>query len=395
MTNNEIINRGQEVIMNTYGRFPISLVKGKGSYVWDASGKQYLDFVAGIAVCDLGHCPEELQQVVKEQAGLLWHVSNLYWIEPQVRLAEKLIDISGLGKAFFCNSGAEANEAAIKLARKYFYRKKETERNQIIVFKESFHGRTLATVTATGQRKYQEGFAPLPDGFVYAEYNDLMSVEALINEKTAAIMLEPVQGEGGVRPADPVFLNSLRRICNREGILLIFDEVQCGVGRTGRFMAYQNFGVLPDIVTMAKGLGGGFPIGAMLSTNEAAAGFAPGDHASTFGGNPLATAVADKVVEIISSRDFLENVHKMGGYLHESLEKIKDERIVGVRGKGLMLGVEFNTPVKDLVQICMQNGLLLVGAGPNVIRFVPPLIINEKETNQAIGIFKQSLKEWV
>lgn len=395
MTNNEIMSRGQEVVMNTYGRFPIALVKGKGSYVWDANGKQYLDFVGGIAVCDLGHCPDELQQVIKEQAGLLWHVSNLYWIEPQVKLAEKLINISGLGKAFFCNSGAEANEAAIKLVRKYFFRQKEPQRNQIIVFKDSFHGRTLATLTATGQSKYQEGFAPLPEGFVYADYNDLVSVEKLINDQTAAIMLEPVQGEGGVNPADPVFLNSLRRICNREGILLVFDEVQCGVGRTGKFMACQSCGVLPDIVTMAKGLGGGFPIGAMLATDKAATGFLPGDHASTFGGNPLAAAVADKVVELVSAPVFLENVNKMGGYLRKSLEDIRDDRIVGVRGQGLMLGVEFKTPVKDLVQICMQNGLLLLGAGPNVLRFVPPLNINEKEINQAAGILKQALKEWV
>ncbi len=395
MTNNEIVSRGQEVVMNTYGRFPIALVKGKGSYVWDANGKQYLDFVGGIAVCDLGHCPDELQQVIKEQAGLLWHVSNLYWIEPQVKLAEKLINISGLGKAFFCNSGAEANEAAIKLVRKYFFRQKEPQRNQIIVFKDSFHGRTLATLTATGQSKYQEGFAPLPEGFVYADYNDLVSVEKLINDQTAAIMLEPVQGEGGVNPADPVFLNSLRRICNREGILLVFDEVQCGVGRTGKFMACQSCGVLPDIVTMAKGLGGGFPIGAMLATDKAATGFLPGDHASTFGGNPLAAAVADKVVELVSAPVFLENVNKMGGYLRKSLEDIRDDRIVGVRGQGLMLGVEFKTPVKDLVQICMQNGLLLLGAGPNVLRFVPPLNINEKEINQAAGILKQALKEWV
>jgi acetylornithine/N-succinyldiaminopimelate aminotransferase len=394
MNNNEIMNRGQAVVMNTYGRFPIALVKGKGSYVWDADGKQYLDFVGGIAVCALGHCHDELQKVIQQQAATLWHISNLYWIEPQVRLAEKLINISGLGKAFFCNSGAEANEAAIKLVRKYFYRKGELDRNQIIVFNESFHGRTLATLTATGQRKYQEGFAPLPDGFVYADYNDLMSVENLINDQTAAILIEPIQGEGGVHPADPVFLNSLRRICDREGILLIFDEVQCGVGRSGHFMAYQSYAVKPDIVTMAKGLGGGFPIGAMLATDKASSGFAPGDHASTFGGNPLATAVADRVVELVSAPSFLENVNQMGGYLRESLEVIEDERIVGVRGKGLMLGLEFNTPIKDLVQICLQNGLLLLGAGANVMRFVPPLNINEKEVNQAIGIFKQALKEW-
>lgn len=394
MTNKDIAERGQKVIMNTYGRFPLAPVKGKGSYIWDADGKQYLDFIGGIAVCALGHCPDELQQVIRQQAAQLWHVSNLYWIEPQVRLAEKLVQISGLGRAFFCNSGAEANEAAIKLARKYFYRQQEPGRNQIIVFNDSFHGRTLATVTATGQKKYQEGFAPLPAGFVYADFNRLVSVEQLISDETAAIMLEPIQGEGGVHPADTIFLNSLRRICDREGILLIFDEVQCGVGRSGKFMAYQNYGVQPDIVTMAKGLGGGFPIGAMLAAEKVAGGFAPGDHASTFGGNPLATAVADKVVELVSDTAFLDNVNKMGGYLRQSLESIKDARIISVRGQGLMLGVEFDRPVSGLVTLCMSNGLLLLGAGANVMRFVPPLNINEKEINQAVNIFKKSLQGW-
>ncbi|HWQ76807.1 MAG TPA: aspartate aminotransferase family protein [Syntrophomonas sp.] len=394
MTNKDIAERGQKVIMNTYGRFPIAPVKGKGSYIWDADGKQYLDFIGGIAVCALGHCPDELQQVIRQQAAQLWHVSNLYWIEPQVRLAEKLVQISGLDRAFFCNSGAEANEAAIKLARKYFYRQQEPGRNQIIVFNDSFHGRTLATVTATGQKKYQEGFAPLPAGFVYADFNRLVSVEQLISDETAAIMLEPIQGEGGVHPADAIFLNSLRRICDREGILLIFDEVQCGVGRSGKFMAYQNYGVQPDIVTMAKGLGGGFPIGAMLAAEKVAGGFAPGDHASTFGGNPLATAVADKVVELVSETAFLDNVNKMEGYLRQSLESIKDARIISVRGQGLMLGVEFDRPISELVTLCMGNGLLLLGAGPNVMRFVPPLNINEKEINQAVSIFKKSLQGW-
>jgi predicted acetylornithine/succinylornithine family transaminase len=394
MTNKDIAERGQKVVMNTYGRFPIAPVKGKGSYLWDADGKQYLDFIAGIAVCALGHCHDELQKVIQQQAASLWHISNLYWIEPQVRLAEKLTQISGLDKAFFCNSGAEANEGAIKLARKYFYRQKEPGRNQIIVFNDSFHGRTLATLTATGQKKYQEGFAPLPAGFLYADYNNLAAVEKLLSDEVAAIMIEPIQGEGGVHPADPVFLNSLRRICDREGILLIFDEVQCGVARSGHFMAYQSYGVKPDIATMAKGLGGGFPIGAMLATDKAASGFAPGDHASTFGGNPLATAVADRVVELVSAPVFLDNVKKMGGFLKESLESIKDERIVTVRGKGLMLGVEFNAPIKDLVTICMENGLLLLGAGANVMRFVPPLNINEIEVNQAVNIFKKSLREW-
>jgi acetylornithine/N-succinyldiaminopimelate aminotransferase len=393
MTNNEIATKGQEYVMNTYGRFPMAPVKGKGSYLWDANGKQYLDFVGGIAVCILGHCNEQLNTTLQEQSRQLWHVSNLYWIKPQVDLAEKLVKASGLDKAFFCNSGAEANEGAIKLARKYFYRQKE-ERNEIIVFKNSFHGRTLATLTATGQDKYHEGFAPLPAGFHYAEFNNLPSVEQLVNDTTCAIMVEPVQGEGGIRPADFNFLQGLRKICNREGILLIFDEVQCGMGRTGKVFAYQTYGVVPDIVTLAKGLGGGIPIGAMLASEKAASGFAPGDHASTFGGNPLVTAVANQVMDIITGEGFLEQVTKMGDYLVRSLQAINDSRLVEVRGRGLMLGIEFNQDIKDLVNICMQKGLLVLGAGNRVLRMVPPLTINETEVNQAVNILKEALKEW-
>lgn len=394
MTNNEIINKGQEYVMNTYGRFPIAPVKGKGSYIWDADGKQYLDFLGGIAVCVLGHSDDALQTALQKQAAQLWHISNIYWIKPQVELAEKLVKLSGLGKAFFCNSGAEANEAAIKLVRKYFYRQGQANRNQIIVFNESFHGRTLATVTATGQPKYQEGFAPLPAGFVYADYNDISSVKKLINENTAAIMLEPIQGEGGIHPADQDFLAEIRQICDREGILLVFDEVQSGIGRTGTFFAYQSYGITPDIVTMAKGLGGGFPIGAMLATNRAATGFAPGDHASTFGGNPLAAAVGNQLVDTITNSRFIENSINMGAYLRESLNKIADNRIIETRGMGLMLGIEFNQDVKDLVLICMQKGLLLIGAGPKVLRFVPPLNINRAEVDQAVAILRAALQEW-
>jgi len=380
--------------MNTYGRFPIAPVKGKGSYIWDADGKQYLDFLGGIAVCVLGHSDDALQTALQKQAAQLWHISNIYWIKPQVELAEKLVKLSGLGKAFFCNSGAEANEAAIKLVRKYFYRQGQANRNQIIVFNESFHGRTLATVTATGQPKYQEGFAPLPAGFVYADYNDISSVKKLINENTAAIMLEPIQGEGGIHPADQDFLAEIRQICDREGILLVFDEVQSGIGRTGTFFAYQSYGITPDIVTMAKGLGGGFPIGAMLATNRAATGFAPGDHASTFGGNPLAAAVGNQLVDTITNSRFIENSINMGAYLRESLNKIADNRIIETRGMGLMLGIEFNQDVKDLVLICMQKGLLLIGAGPKVLRFVPPLNINRAEVDQAVAILRAALQEW-
>ncbi len=395
MTNQDMINKGQEFVMNTYGRFPIALVKGKGAYVWDANNKQYLDFVGGIAVCALGHSAPVLIEALHEQAQKLWHVSNLYWIEPQVELAEKLVQLSGLGKAFFCNSGAEANEAAIKLARKYFYRLKEGGRSQIITFRESFHGRTLATVTATGQTKYQEGFAPLAPGFVYAEYNDLDSVRELVDKNTCAILVEPVQGEGGVRPAQPGFLRGLREICDREGILLIFDEVQCGLGRTGNFLAYQGYGVSPDIVTLAKGLGGGFPIGAMLASNKAASGFAPGDHASTFGGNPLATAVANRVIDVIGDLDFLsQEVQAKSGLLHEELSRIADSRIVELRGRGMLLGMEFNCEVKELIDKCIDKGLLLVGAGPRVLRFVPPLNVKETEIRQAVSILKEALKDW-
>ena len=380
--------------MNTYGRFPLALVKGQGTYVWDANNKQYLDFVSGIAVCSLGHCNDELVSVIKEQANNLWHVSNLYWNQPQVDLAEKLVTASGLGQTFFCNSGAEANEAAIKLVRKYFYRKNQAGRYRIIAFKNSFHGRTTGALAATGQEKYHEGFKPLLDGFLYADYNDLASVEKLISEHTAAVIVEPIQGEGGIKPAELEFLRGLRSLCDQEGIILIFDEVQTGLGRTGRLFAYEHYGVKPDILTLAKALGGGIPIGAMLASDEIAAGFAPGDHASTFGGNPLVTAVANKVVDIIKPAEFLENVNKMGTLLAEMLEDIMDSRVVGIRGRGLIIGVEFKTEIKDLIALCVEKGLLLVGAGTHVVRFVPPLNVNEIEIKKAVGIFKEALKAW-
>lgn len=394
MSNQTIMEQGQQFVMNTYSRFPIALVRGAGSRAWDADGQEYLDFLGGIAVCVLGHCDAGLQAALNKQAAQLWHVSNLYWIQPQVELAEKLVKLSGLGKAFFCNSGAEANEAALKLARKYHYRLGQPQRHQFIVFNDSFHGRTLATVTATGQKKYQEGFAPLPEGFFYADYNDLESVRQLISPQTAAIMMEPVQGEGGINPAEPQFLAGIRDICDQEGILLIFDEVQSGMGRTGTFFAYQSYGITPDIVTLAKGLGGGFPMGAMLASDKAATGFAPGDHASTFGGTPLATAVANYVVDTISADQFQANVQELGAYLLKKLNKLEDSRIIDVRGKGLMLGIEFDRDIKDLVAICMRRGLLLIGAGAKVLRFVPPLNITGQEIEQAVAILSAALQEW-
>lgn len=393
MSNVDIAAQGQQYIMNTYGRYSLSFVRGQGGLLWDADGKAYLDFVGGIAVCILGHCHPELVAVIKKQAETLWHISNLYWIEPQVKAAAKLVEGSGLDKVFFCNSGAEAVEAAIKLSRKYFYRQGQPRRNHIISFLQSFHGRTLAAVTATGQLKYQEGFAPLPEGFQYAEFNNLDSVKALINEETAAVLVEPVQGEGGIRPARADFLKGLRDLCDREGILLIFDEVQCGMARTGSLFAYQNYGIKPDIVSIAKGLGGGFPIGAMLSTDRAASGFAPGDHASTFGGNLLATAVAEQVLKIISARPFLDRVGQAGQYLMNKLQGISDSRIVEIRGQGLMVGIEMSVEVADIINRCMSKGLLLVGAGPKVVRMVPPLTVSDDEIEQAVAIFAQVLGE--
>jgi predicted acetylornithine/succinylornithine family transaminase len=379
--------------MNTYGRYPLSFVRGQGSLLWDADGKAYLDFVGGIAVCILGHCHPDLVKVLQQQAETLWHISNLYWIEPQVKAAARLVKGSGLDKVFFCNSGAEANEAAIKLTRKYFYRQGQSERNHIVTFLQSFHGRTLAAVTATGQLKYQEGFNPLPQGFHYAEYNNLQSVSSVINKQTAAILVEPVQGEGGIRPADTEFLQGLRQLCDREGILLIFDEVQCGMGRTGSLFAYQHYGGKPAIVTISKGLGGGFPIGAMLSTDKAASGFAPGDHASTFGGNPLGTAVAEQVLTIIDDPSFLQRVESAGQDLMRKLRELNDERIVEVRGQGLMVGIEMSVEAAEIIKSCMSKGLLLVGAGSHVVRMVPPLTVSDEEIRQAVAIFSQVLQE--
>lgn len=394
MSNQSIAAAGQQYIMNTYGRFPISLVRGKGSYVWDADNKQYLDFVGGIATCALGHCHDSLIQVLTEQAGTLWHVSNLYWIETQNKLGKKLTEVTGMDKAFFCNSGAEANEAAIKLTRKYFHDRQENNKYGIISFLNSFHGRTLGSLAATGQTKYQKGFEPMNPGFVYARYNDLPSVEAAIDENTAAVMVEVIQGEGGVIPADISFLHGLRQLCDQKGLLLIIDEVQTGVGRTGKFLASQLYGIQPDIVTLAKGLGGGIPIGACLAVDKVAAAFEPGSHASTFGGNPLVTAVAARVTEIVSDEAFLKRVEAMGALLSEKLLSLSDPRIVQFRARGLMQGLEFDREVKELVGICLKKGLLVINAGPNVLRFVPPLTVNEIEINGAAAILEQALLDW-
>ena len=395
MSNQLIIDKGQQYVMNTYGRSPIALVKGQGSWAWDAGGKKYLDFMGGIAVCALGHAHPELVTVLREQGEKLWHCSNIYWNEPQVELAEKLCSATGMDKAFFANSGAEVNEGAIKLARKYF-RRQGQNRYKIIAFKNSFHGRTTGALALTGQTKYQHGFEPLLPGVEFAEFNNLASVEALVSDETCAVMVEPIQGEGGINPASLDFMQGLRELCRQAGILLILDEVQTGLGRTGKVMAYQHYNIRPDIVTLAKALGGGFPIGALLATDEVATGFVPGDHASTFGGNPLACAVGSKMIEIIAGPSFLNQVETTAGYLQGKLKAMveREERAVTVKGMGLLLGIEFTSEVKELVSTCLKNGLLLISAGPKVLRFVPPLNITAAEVDQALEILTQSLAEW-
>lgn len=394
MNNAELIAKGEKYVMNTYGRFPLALVKGQGCQVIDADGKAYLDFGAGIAVTSLGHAAGDVVQALVAQAQQLWHCSNLYWIEPQIELAEKLVTASGMGKAFFCNSGAEANEAAIKLARKYFFRQ-DQDRYEIISFHHSFHGRTLGSLAATGQDKYHQGFAPLTPGFIRAEYNNLESVAGAITSQTAAVIVEAVQGEGGVHPAKPEFLQGLRKLCDEKGLLLIFDEVQTGMGRTGTLFAGEHYGVKPDIMTLAKALGNGFPIGAMLASDQVASGFAPGDHASTFGGNPLACAVANQVVDTMLAPGFLDGVKERGLYLKTRLEQLKADcsQVIEVRGLGMLLALQLDTAAAPIINACREQGLLILSAGPDIIRLVPPLTITREEIDAGITILTRVLVE--
>ena len=394
MKEKEIMALADENIMNTYKRFPIVLVKGSGVKVWDVNGKEYLDFVAGIAVCNLGHSHPRVIAAVKEQLENLMHVSNLYYTEPQAQLARLLVENSFADKVFFCNSGAEANEAAIKLARKYAHENMGPDKFELITMKDSFHGRTMATITATGQEKFQFGFTPLLEGFTYVPFNDLQALEARISNKTCGIMVEPIQGEGGVNIPNAQYLARMREICDRHGILLIVDEVQTGMGRTGEFFAYEHSGIKPDIMTLAKALGNGFPIGAMLATNKIAKAFIPGNHASTFGGNPLAMAAANATVKTILQEGILEHCRKMGDYFLLQLKKLQQKYkiIKEVRGKGLMLAAQLNIEGGDIVHECLQRGLLIISAGVKTLRFVPPLIITTQDVDQAIKVLDEVME---
>jgi acetylornithine/N-succinyldiaminopimelate aminotransferase len=381
-------------VMGTYSRFLVTLVKGKGSYVWDENGTQYLDFTSGIATCNLGHVPDVVKEKVEEQLQNLWHCSNLYHIPNQDELARLLTENSCGDQVFFCNSGAEANEAAIKLARRYSSTVKETPGSvEVVTFKQSFHGRTLATLSATGQEKIQLGFAPLVQGFRYLPFNDSKALDELVEIKPAAVLLELVQGEGGVIPAEPEWVAKLAQICGENDILLMVDEIQTGIGRTGTLFAYQQYGVEPDVITVAKGLGSGFAIGAMIAKERCAKAFEPGTHGSTFGGNPMATAAGVATISHIVQSNLLTHVQEMADYLDEKLLELKSQfpQIKEVRGKGLLKGLVIDGNAGEIVQKAIQNKLLTLTAGPNVLRILPPLTVTKQEIDEFKGKLEQVL----
>ncbi|HYA39730.1 MAG TPA: aspartate aminotransferase family protein [Syntrophobacteraceae bacterium] len=382
-------------IFGTYSRFPVAFVKGDGCRLWDDCGKEYLDFLSGIAVCSLGHCHPEVALAIIESARKLVHVSNLFYTYPQVELAAELTRLSFADKVFFCNSGAEANEAAIKLARKYSSDTFGPGRFHIVSMKNSFHGRTLATLSASGQSKLHHGFEPLVEGFVFADFNSVSSVEAAITDKTCAVMVEPVQGEGGVNFPEPGFLRDLKSLCRERKILLIFDEVQSGMGRTGSLFAYEQEDVLPDIMTLAKALANGLPMGAMLAVDEVAEAFTPGSHASTFGGGPLVASAALATLRIISNPAFLAGVRETGAYFISRLEELKERYsfIREVRGRGLLVGLQLAVPGAKFVSKCLERGAIINCAHDTVLRFVPPLVAGRPEIDEMVGILEEVFRE--
>jgi len=387
------MNRADQVIAKTYNRFPIVLTKGQGCRLWDTEGREYIDFVSGIAVCNLGHAHPKVSEALSKQADILLHVSNLYYTEPQIELAYRLTQNSFADRVFFCNSGAEANEAAIKLARKYVKDKGEKDRYRIITMEKSFHGRTMATLSATGQDKIKKGFEPVLEGFDHIPFNDIEALRKSIGPSTCAVLLEPIQGEGGVRCPDPDYLKEVRRLCDETGILLIFDEIQTGMGRTGKLFAYEHFGIEPDIMTLAKALANGLPIGAMLAREDVADSFGPGAHASTFGGTPIVTAASIQVVKVLLEENIIGHCAEMGAYFKEKLSGLKagHESIVDVRGMGLLLGMKLKIEGDAIVNACMEKGFLINCIQGNILRFIPPLIIEKEEIDAIIEFLDEIL----
>lgn len=390
VTTEQVIADGQKYVMNTYGRLPMVIDRGEGCYVWDLDGNRYLDLVAGIAVNSLGHCHPAVVKAIQEQSEKLMHCSNLYWIENQVALAKLLVEKSGLGKAFFCNSGAEANEAAIKLARKWG----KGEKYHIITMQKSFHGRTMGSLAATAQEKYQKAFRPLPEGFSAVPLGDLDALEKEIRPETCAIMLEPIQGESGINVPSQEYMQGVQALCKKHGILLIADEVQTGLGRTGKCFGFQNFGIEPDIISLAKAIGNGIPMGAIVAKTEVADCFQPGDHASTFGGTPIATAAGIAACSILLDDVFLAQVQETGEYFRAQLGAIAERHaglIKEVRGLGLMIGCELTGSSKAAVAELLKQGVLVNSIGDHVLRFVPPLIISKAEIDSFMPVLEQVL----
>ncbi|MFQ9509606.1 MAG: aspartate aminotransferase family protein [Lachnospiraceae bacterium] len=389
MNKQAYIEAAESALLHTYNRYPVVLDHGEGVYLYDSDGKKYLDFGAGIAVFAFGYHYKDFDEAIKAQVDKLIHTSNLFYNVPAVEAANELKNVSGMDRVFFTNSGTEAIEGAIKLARKYAYVKDGCQDHEIIAMNHSFHGRSLGALSVTGNEKYQKPFLPLIGPVKFANYNDLESVKEKITNKTCAIILETLQGEGGIYPADPNFLQGVRALCDERDILLILDEIQCGMGRTGKMFCYQHYGIEPDIVTVAKALGGGLPIGAFLC-KERAASMGPGDHGTTYGGNPLACAAAKKVLDIFKDDNILDQVEAIGAYLGAQLDQLveKYDVVTAHRGMGLMHGIELCVPPATIINKALEKGLILIAAGQNVIRFVPPLIINKKNVDQMIGILE-------
>lgn len=393
MTSQEYMDKAEQYLVHTYNRFKIVLEKGDGVYLYDVDGNKYLDFAAGIAVFSLGYNNKEYNDTIKEQIDKLIHTSNLFYNVPASLAAEKVVKASGLEKMFFTNSGAEAIEGAIKMAKRYAYDRDGKADHEIIAMKHSFHGRTLGALAVTGNDHYQEPFKPMIGGVKFAEFNNLESVKAQITDKTCAIILEPVQGEGGIYPATEEFIKGIRELCDLNDIVMICDEIQCGMGRTGKMFAYEHYGILPDIVTMAKALGCGVPVGAFVAGKKVCNSLVPGDHGTTYGGNPLATAAVNKVFEMYENMDILNHVNEVSSYLEEKLDEIvKDfDNVTARRGKGLMQGLVLTTPVSATVNKAIANGLLVISAGSDVLRMVPPLIITKENVDEMIEKLRKSL----
>jgi acetylornithine/N-succinyldiaminopimelate aminotransferase len=392
-----IIKKGKQYLANTYNRFPIVVTKGEGCWLWDMNGRRYLDFLSGIAVCNLGHVQKDVLQALVAQAGKLFHISNLFYTEPQIKAAEMIVERTFGDKVFFCNSGAEANEAAIKLARRYSWKKHGEGRYEIVVMENSFHGRTIGTLSATGQPKFHEGFAPLLDGFTYVPFNDIGAVERVITGKTCAVMIEPIQAEGGVYAAEESYMRALREMTRERDLLLIFDEVQTGMGRTGKFFAYEHYDMEPDILSMAKALGNGFPVGAMIAKDPVMDAFEPGTHASTFGGNPLAAATIIATLNTMFGDGVIKHCDQMGSYIRDRISGLKKRFpfIVDIRGKGLLIGVELSINGDEVLKDFLKEGIILNCTKGKILRLLPPLTVQRDEVDIFLEIAERIFQKWL